>query len=129
MPGRPKGTITRKLTPLRKTLENDLLAAAKQTGCTTGKRMLFPLPDDVDRIWRLVAEATAKGDLGIAAKVATDEGKGDRVPRLICVYTRDFADKEDVRRVLEELVRMGLVKKKGPTGDDRGLYYKCSEFV
>ena len=90
--------------------------------------MLFPMPEEVDRTWEAVAQGTARGELGIAAKVATDEGGGDRVPRLVCVYTADFADKKDVRRVLEGLVEMGLVKKRGVMGEERGVFYKCGRF-
>lgn len=63
------------------------------------------------------------GDLGIAAKVAPDEGD-DRKPRLICVYTRDFTDLKDVSRVLNRLVDLGIVEKKG-----RPIYYKCGMFI
>ena len=129
MAGKAKSTIDRKLTSLRKQTEADLYAAAKEKGHTSGKWMLFPMADDVNRIWSLVATATANGELGHAAKVATDDGSGNVRPRLICVYTEDFSDKEDVRRVLERLVDMGLVKRKGPMGEERGIYYKADAFT
>ena len=130
MAGKAKSTIGKKLTPLRKQAETDLYTAAKDKGYTSGKWMLFPMPDDVNRVWSLVATATANGELGHAAKVATDNGSsGNATPRLICVYTEDFSDKGDVRRVLGRLVDMGLVKKKGPMGEDRGIYYKADAFT
>ena len=129
MAGKAKSAIGRKLTPLRKRLEADLLAAARETGCTSGKWMLFPMPDDVNRVWSLVATATAAGKLGHAAKVATDTGSGDVTPRLICVYTDDFSDAGDVRRVLGRLVDMGLVPRRGPMGEGRGIYYKADAFT
>ncbi len=129
MAGKAKSTIGRKLTPLRKQTETDLYAAAKEKGCTTGKWMLFPQADDVNRIWSLIATATAGGELGHAAKVATDDGSGNATARLICIYTDDFSDKGDVRRVLERLVGMGLVKSKGPMGEERGIYYKADAFT
>lgn len=122
MTGRPAGTLTRKVTSLRKQVELDILAAAKKTGCTSGKWMLFPLPENVNPVWALVAEGTMAQELGRGAKVATDAGQGDRVPRLLCVYTEDFSEKGDVKRVLERLVRMGLVDRTG-----QGIYYKCGE--
>ncbi|KAI4211999.1 MAG: hypothetical protein LQ349_009382 [Xanthoria aureola] len=128
MAGKAKGSVTRKLTPLRKALENDLLAAAKKKHCTSGKWMLFPYPEDVNRQWAIVAAATVNRELGTAAKVAPDEHKGDRAPRLICVYTKDFSDLEDVKRVLVRLVELGLVKKKG-AGEERGIYYKADVFT
>ena len=91
--------------------------------------MLFPMADDVNRFWSLVATATAAGELGHAAKVAADDGSGNASARLICVYTEDFSDKEDVKRVLGRLVDMGLVTRKGPMGEDRGIYYKADAFT
>ena len=126
MSGRPKSTMARKLTEERKAVEEALLAAAVENNCTSGKWMLFPMPEELTHTWGLVATATARNDLGIAAKVAADEGKGNRLPRLICIYTRDFADMEDVKRVLWKLVEMELVQR--PARDPKGvrsIYYKC----
>ncbi|KAL8771779.1 MAG: hypothetical protein Q9209_002970 [Squamulea sp. 1 TL-2023] len=128
MAGKAKASVTRKLTPLRKALENDLLAAAKKRHFTSGKWMLFPYPEDVNRQWAMIAETTVNRELGIAAKVAPDDGKGDRVARLICIYTKDFSDMDDVKRVLERLVELGLVKKKG-AANEQGIYYKADAFT
>lgn len=91
--------------------------------------MLFPSPADVDRCWGLVAEGTANRELGSAAKVAPDDDSGRA--RLICVYTKDFSDRADVKRVAERLKAMGLLRKKGlGLGDeDRGIYYKADAFT
>jgi len=127
MAGRPKSNLARKLTEERKAVEEALLATAIENNCTSGKWMLFPMPEDLAHTWQLVATATARNELGTAAKVAADEGKGDRVPRLVCVYTRDFSDMADVKRVLWKLVEMGLVQR--PARDPKGvrsIYYKCS---
>ncbi|KAL8720105.1 MAG: hypothetical protein Q9225_002981 [Loekoesia sp. 1 TL-2023] len=129
MVGKAKASITRKLTPLRKSLEEELLAKAKEKNFTSGKWMLFPYPEDVNGQWAIVAEATVNRELGTAAKVAPDSGDGDRTPRLICVYTKDFSDMEDVKRVLERMVELGLVKKKGAMGEERGIYYKADVFT
>ena len=85
--------------------------------------MLFPSPSDVNHIWSLVAHATVAGELGHAAKVATDDGPGNRGARLICVYNEDFAEKGGVRRVLKILDALGLV------GKERGIYYKADAFT
>lgn len=127
MPGKSKGIITRKLTPLRKQLENDIFAAAKETQCVSGKWMLFPSPIQVNHCWELVATGTANGELGFAAKVATDDGSGNA--RLICIYTENFGDKGDVRRVLERLLELGLVKRNGAMGEGWALYYKADAFT
>ena len=127
MKGRPRGTITREIAPLRKVLECEILSNAKTRGCTSGKWMLFPTAQNIDKTWRLIAEGVANGELGTAAKVATNDGSNDGEARLICVYTKDFSDWEDVRRVLIRLVELGLVKRKGPLGEQRGVYYKCGK--
>jgi len=85
--------------------------------------MLFPKVDDVPRYWYKVAEATADNRLGIGAKISTGLD-GDRKERLICVYTKDFSDMDDVRRVLQALVDIGLVPE-----DGRGIYYKCDAYT
>ena len=71
--------------------------------------MLFVWPEDINRVWRLVVDGVINNRLGPTAKVAPDDGKpGDR---LICIYTKDFRDKTDIRRVLQELVSMGVSKR------------------
>ena len=127
--GRAKSSMARKVTEERKAVEAALLAAAVEHGCTSGKWMLFPMPEELAHTWELVATATARNELGVAAKVAADEGRGDRVSRLVCVYTRDFADLEDVKRVLGKLVEMELVQR--PARDPKGvrsIYYKAGVF-
>lgn len=129
MAGKPKGTITRKITPLRSKLKLDLLTTAKEKSCTTGKWMLFPSPDHVNAVWSLIATATANDELGIAAKVATAMGNDPDKARLICVYTEDFGDKDDVKRVVERLYAMGLCSRSGGTGEARVVYYKADVYT
>ena len=128
MADKTKVAITRKLTPLRKQLETDLLAAAKEHGVTCGKWMLFPHPDDVNSTWSRVATNTVKNELGIAAKVAALEGEPDKA-RLICVYTENFEDKKDVLRVLEKLLELGLCNRNGAIADGRAIYYKTDAYT
>ncbi|KAK4690240.1 hypothetical protein P7C71_g6500, partial [Lecanoromycetidae sp. Uapishka_2] len=127
MAGKAKATITRQLTPLRKQLELDIFTAAKEKGCVSGKWMLFPSPSQVNHCWELVAKGTAAGELGHAAKVATDDGSANA--RLICIYTEDFGDKGDVKRVLERLLAMGLVNRNGAMGEGRAIYYKADAYT
>ncbi|KAF7521773.1 hypothetical protein PCG10_007870 [Penicillium crustosum] len=114
--------LTRKLNPMRKELEKSILDVARETGVTSGKWMLFPTVDRVDEFWGTVVKAMEKGELGDVAKVATNDGGGES--RLICVYTDDFGDVEDVKRVVSKLVDIGLVGK-GP----RSVYYKSDAFT
>ena len=68
--------------------------------------MLFLSPEDLNRVWRIVVEGVINNRLGPAAKVAPDEGMSGE--RLICIYTKDFRDKNDIQRVLNELVSVGV---------------------
>lgn len=61
-------------------------------------------------MWAKVARATANNELGIAAKVSPREDP-DR-HRLVCIYTRDFNDKDDVARVLKRLKELDLVPQR-----------------
>jgi hypothetical protein len=83
--------------------------------------MLFCSPTEVNAVWAAIARNTVNNTLGIAAKVAPDEGS-DRKDRLMCIYTKDFTDMEDVTRVLKKLKELGLVEMKG-----RPIYYKCGK--
>jgi len=83
--------------------------------------MLFPRLEEVTQVWKRVVEGVIDGRLGPTAKVAPDEGKPD--DRLICIYTKDFRDEDDVLRVLQELETMGLL----PSG--RSIYYKSDAFT
>lgn len=82
--------------------------------------MLFSEVEDVNEVWAVVAKATAKDELGVAAKVAPDDGSNNRKPRLICIYTKDFTDMADVSRVLHKMKDLGLVDTR-----KKPIYYKC----
>lgn len=138
--GRPGSLVARQLTAVRKATTDRILAAARTHGVTSGKWMLFPMPPDVDAVWRLVADATASGQLGSGAKVATKPAAEERHEesqprpgsgrsRVVCVYTNDFADVADVQRVARKLDHLGLVRQKGPWGETRGIYYKTGELL
>lgn len=116
------GPLTRKLNIQRRELETNILTAARECDVTAGKWMFFPSASHVDSVWKTIVTAVDKGDLGGCVKVATDSGSGQT--RLICVYTHDFGDKEDVKRVLEALVEMELVD-----GEGRPIYYKCDAYT
>ncbi|KAL2263311.1 hypothetical protein VTK26DRAFT_7294 [Humicola hyalothermophila] len=100
----------------------DLQRLAVACGVLTGKWMLFPEPGNVNEVWGKVARATAGGELGVGAKVATrvDPEKA----RLICIYTRDFRDKDDVARVLNRMRELELVRP-----GERQIYYKTDAWT
>jgi len=75
-----------------------------------GKWMIFESADTVDRIWRVIKQATEQGKLGIAAKVSS-KGLADRSRTkkyLICVYTENYHDKEEITRVKSVLQALGV---------------------
>lgn len=74
-------------------------------------------------MWAKVARATANGELGIAAKISPQE-EPDR-HRLLCIYTRDFNDKDDVARVLHQLQELGLVHEE----QKRQICYKTGRYT
>jgi hypothetical protein len=82
--------------------------------------MMFCPSNEVNAVWSVVARATAENDLGIAAKVSPNGGDGR--DRLICIYTKDFNDMEDVGRVMRKMKDLGLVDLR-----ERPLYYKCGK--
>lgn len=82
---------------------------------------MFCQSNEVNAVWAVVARATAENDLGIAAKVAPDGNDGR--DRLICIYTKDFSDIDDVTRVIRKMKDLGLVDSRG-----RPLYYKCGQY-
>jgi hypothetical protein len=132
-PNSTQSTITRKLGPLRERLKEDILDSAVASGVTNGKWMLFPKPEDVNRVWKLVAEAVVDGRLGDTAKVAPADppdpfgaAQKQQASHLICVYTRDFSDLDDVRRVLEELIELGLAPRNAANG---AIYYKADAYT
>lgn len=86
--------------------------------------MLFIDPALVDDVWATVARATVKNELGIAAKVAPREARGSKKERLVCIYTYDFADRDDIGRVLVRMKQLDLVRT-GP--GHRPIYYKAGE--
>ncbi|CAD0083325.1 unnamed protein product [Aureobasidium vineae] len=131
-PNSTQSTITRKLGSLREQLKEDILDIAVASGMTNGKWMLFPKPEDVNRVWKLVAEAVVDGRLGDTAKIAPADPpdpsvqKKKQTSHLICVYTRDFSDLDDGRRVLEELIELGLAPRNAADG---AIYYKADAYT
>lgn len=107
-PPKAEGVITRMMTNDRVDLEAEIMAAAKRCHLMSGKWMLFPTRDKVDRYWEAVVRWTVDGSLGTAAKVATRPENPSDPTQVICVYTKDITDREDIKRVLLELVRLKL---------------------
>ncbi|KAK3933760.1 hypothetical protein QBC46DRAFT_401340 [Diplogelasinospora grovesii] len=101
-----------------------LAHAAKRFNLRSGKWMLFPELHKVNSTWQTVCEAVVAGKLGTGAKVRARRSTADK-ERIIYVYTRDFADHADVRRVLLSLVELGLVTR----GQERSIRYKIEAYT
>ena len=126
-PNQTASYFTKTLVPQRTTLESSLRSLAKAKHVNGGKWLLFCSPERVDNIWADVARSTWNGRLGYAAKVAVSDaakakGYGPK-EHLICIYTKDFEDKADVRRVLEGLRDLGILK------GSKGIYYKTDMYT
>lgn len=133
----PKAATTKALNQESKALQERINDLAVDCGVLSGKVsldlfssvvrtdndqwMLFPKLEDVTQVWKKVVVGVTEGRLGLTAKVAPDEGKPD--DRLICVYTKDFRDEDDILRVLQELQIMGAL----PHG--RSIYYKPDAYT
>jgi Domain of unknown function (DUF1917). len=72
----------------------------------SGKWLIFVSVEHLDEAWGMVQSATEDGYLGPLSKAATampGEFASSSTSKVICVYTYDFEDEADVKRVREEL--------------------------
>lgn len=74
-----------------------------------GKWLIFVPSEYVDKVWQAIRDETIKGNLGIDAKCAT--AKSRNPVKLICVYTKDYRDDDDLRRVLIALRKLGIAQR------------------
>ena len=80
----------------------------------SGKWLLFVPRDQVDEAWEKVRRALERGRLGGSAKVSTarpNPNAADSENHVICVYTYDSDDVDDVMRIRDELRKLGFVNK------------------
>ncbi|KAK4236932.1 hypothetical protein C8A03DRAFT_35131 [Achaetomium macrosporum] len=119
--GKPLNMLRKDLAKERRETVEDLRELAVACNVVTGKWMLFADPGYVNDVWARVARATANNQLGIGAKVET-RVESEKA-RLICVYTRDFRDKDDVARVLNRMRELELVRP------GRQIYYKSDAWT
>jgi hypothetical protein len=111
------------------------LRAERETGAyhaateNSGKWLIFVPDPDVDEFWAKVKAATEQGLLGVAAKVATAKENRHALHKdrkVICVYTYDWTDEVDVRRVREQLRSLGIKDKISYKADSDTLAGKYS---
>ena len=82
----------------------------------TGKWLIFVNRENIDEVWEKIKSATEQGILGIEAKVSTAKPKPadrgyEKDKHVICVYTYDWTDEKDVKRVREELRKLDITNK------------------
>lgn len=82
-----------------------------------GKWLIRVTCQHVEYCWGQVRDATENGSLGFAAKVSTDWGNRNDPAQtwrpndhMICAFTRDWSDYEDVRRVAGRLAEIDAVR-------------------
>jgi Domain of unknown function (DUF1917) len=97
----------------------DLDGLAQRFTMLGGKWLVFAATAGVDALWRRIATATHAGTLGTAAKVSPRSDSGSHV---ICVFTRNYTDADDVHRVRNGLRRLGV---KGVIGYKPDIYTHC----
>jgi hypothetical protein len=86
----------------------------------SGKWLLFVADAQVDATWATIKRATKDGLLGGLARVSTAMPNPLGTPgrRVICVYTYDGDDEQDVWRVREALRDLGFTQR---------LYWKADQ--
>ncbi len=80
----------------------------------SGKWLVFVNFKNVDEVWAKVKKATEEGKLGGSAKVATAKPNPNATnpdTKVICVYTYNWTDEKDIKRVREELRKLGITNK------------------
>lgn len=79
-----------------------------------GKWLIFVPIGRVDNVWSKIKLATEAGRLGEMSKVATTKDNSNAANaniKVICVYTYDWMDEEDVMRIRQELRQLGITRK------------------
>jgi hypothetical protein len=79
-----------------------------------GKWLIFVQVERIDKIWSKIKLATEAGKLGEMSKVATAKANPNATNsniKVICVYTHDWMDEEDVMRIRQELRQLGITRK------------------
>lgn len=88
---------------------------AIETNYKSGKWMIFSSENEIDEVWNRIAQAVSNNNLDSceSAKASTKEQGKDTY--VICVYTNNYLDEQDVMNVREKLRELGITQT---------LYYK-----
>lgn len=94
----------------------------------SGKWLIFIKRSEIDAWWTKIKAATEQGSFGNCVKVSTAKPKPNVInsnQHVICVYTYDWKDEEDVCRIRRALGDLGVVWEIGYKTDQdtgAGLY-------
>lgn len=108
------------------TIEN-IDSLAQKSGILIGKWLIYRTESEIDSAWKAIAENTWSGKLTSCAKVSTSAQKSKR--HVICVYTDNYLDYEDVERIREKLRNLGFGEElcyKPDVYTYLGIYYRKS---
>lgn len=89
-----------------------------------GKWLIFVAKATIDTSWQTIKNATTAGELGISAKCSTNklnpiaEQCKNKDSNVICVYTYDYDDLADVKRVRNKLFELGFIQPLGYKTDE-----------
>jgi hypothetical protein len=98
---------------------------AEDFNILTGKWLLFVPSDKVDHLWGQIVKSTLAGTLGIKAKVSSREEQDPADRHVICVYNTDYRSMDEVKRVRDELRRLGVTERISYKPD---IYTHCEIF-
>lgn len=93
-----------------------------------GKWLIFMNSYNLGKIWTRVKIAVEEGRLGGIAKASNPKHESyskNSSSKVICVYTYDWKDIQDVQRIREELRKVGIIRKisyKADEDTERGIY-------
>jgi len=80
----------------------------------SGKWLIFVPKNQINQVWRKIKKSVEIGELGRRAKVSTSRpspNAQDPNKHVICVYTYDSEDVEDVMRIRQRLRELGITNK------------------
>ena len=91
------------------------------------KWLIYRNTSEINTAWETIAKSTINGELGTSAKVSTAMKKSKR--HVICVYTENYIDFEDVMRVQKKLEQLGFTERlcyKPDIYTYLGIYYRAT---
>lgn len=86
----------------------DINNIAKKNNILTGKWLIYRNNLQIDTLWNNISINCIKGLLGPSVKVSPNNNYNNHV---ICVYTNNYLDEENVLKIRENLKNIGVKNK------------------